>query len=76
MSEEALTANLLSPEELEALSEGVKDGTVPVDTGYNTEARVTRHDLANEDSTLGVNVSSLDMINERHSLFRLVWWRF
>ncbi len=70
--EEALTANLLSPEELEALSEGVKDGSVPVDTGYNTEARVTRHDLANEDSTLGVNVSSLDMINERFiRLFRL-----
>ena len=31
MSEE--TANLLSPEELEALSEGVKDGSVSVDTG-------------------------------------------
>jgi flagellar motor switch protein FliM len=34
--------------------------------------RVRKHDLASEDSSLGVNVSSIDMINERFiRLFRL-----
>ena len=63
---------LLSPEELAALSAGVNDGSIPVDTGYNLEAEVRKHDLAAEDSSLGVNVASLDMINERFiRLFRL-----
>jgi flagellar motor switch protein FliM len=57
--------NLLTPEELSALSEGVKDGSIAVDTGFNTAARVKKHDLASEDSSLGVNVASIDMINER-----------
>jgi flagellar motor switch protein FliM len=62
----------LSPEELSALAEGVNDGSIPVDTGYNTAARVRKHDLASEDSSLGVNVASVDMINERFvRLFRL-----
>jgi len=63
---------LLSPEELAALNEGVDNGTIDVDSGFNTEAKVTKHDLASEDSSLGVNVGSLDMINERFiRLFRL-----
>jgi flagellar motor switch protein FliM len=63
---------LLTPEELSALAEGVNDGTIPVDTGYNTSARVRKHDLASEDSSLGVNVASIDMINDRFvRLFRL-----
>ena len=67
-----MATNLLSPEELSALAEGVNDGTIPVDTGYNTAARVRKHDLASEDSSLGVNVASVDMINERFvRLFRL-----
>ena len=41
------------------------DGSIPVDTGYNTTARVKKHDLASEDSSLGVNITSIDMINER-----------
>ena len=57
--------SLLTPEELSALAEAVQDGAIPVDTGYNTSVRVKKHDLASEDSTLGVNVGSLDMINER-----------
>jgi flagellar motor switch protein FliM len=65
-------SNLLSQAEIEALSGGIKAGGIPVDTGYNTAARVRKHDLANEDSSLGVNVSALDMINERFiRLFRL-----
>jgi flagellar motor switch protein FliM len=56
---------LLSPEELSALAEGISDGRIPVDTGYNTSMRVRKHDLASEDSSLGVNVASVDMINER-----------
>ena len=56
---------LLTPEELSALAEGINDGTIPVDTGFNTSMRVRKHDLASEDSSLGVNVASIDMINER-----------
>ena len=41
------------------------DGSIPVDTGFNTTARVKKHDLASEDSSLGVNITSIDMINER-----------
>ena len=57
--------NLLSSEELAALTEGVNDGSIAVDTGFNTAARVKKHDLASEDSSLGVNTASIDMINER-----------
>jgi flagellar motor switch protein FliM len=65
-------SNLLSPEELMALTEGVRDGSIEVDTGFNTKLRVRKHDLASEDSSLGVNVSSIDMINERFiRMFRL-----
>ena len=65
-------SDLLSEDELKALSEGVADGTIPVDTGYNTRTKVKKHDLASEDSTLGVNLSSVEMINERFiRLFRL-----
>ncbi len=68
----APSGNLLSEAELEALAEGVADGSVAVDTGFNTSARVRRHDLASEDSSLGVNLASIDMINERFiRLFRL-----
>jgi flagellar motor switch protein FliM len=60
-----MATNLLTPDELAALTEGVMDGSIPVDTGYNTTARVKKHDLASEDSSLGVNITSIDMINER-----------
>ena len=67
-----MATNLLTPDELSALAEGVQDGSIPVDTGFNTTARVKKHDLASEDSSLGVNVTSLDMINERFiRMFRL-----
>lgn len=63
---------LLSQEELAALAEGVSNGSIDVDSGFNTDAPVRKHDLASEDSSLGVNVGSLDMINERFiRLFRL-----
>ena len=66
------TQSLLTPDELAALAAGLDDGSLEVDSGYNTEARVREHDLASEDSSLGVNVASLDMINERFiRLFRL-----
>ncbi len=67
-----MATNLLTPDELNALAEGVQDGTIPVDTGFNTSAKVKKHDLASEDSSLGVNLTSLDMINERFiRMFRL-----
>jgi flagellar motor switch protein FliM len=59
------TQPLLSPEELAALalrSVGLADA--PGD-GYNVGAKVRKHDLIAEDSSLGVNVASIDMINER-----------
>ncbi len=68
----ATSGNLLSPEELAALSEGIDDGTIAIDTGFNVTTLVKKHDLASEDSTLGVNTSSLEMINERFvRLFRM-----
>ncbi len=68
----APTGNLLSEAELQALAEGIADGSVPVDTGFNTATKVRKHDLASEDSSLGVNLASIDMINERFiRLFRL-----
>ena len=67
-----MKSNLLSEEELAALSEGVRDGSIETDTGFNTRMQVRKHDLASEDSSLCVNVSSIDMINERFiRLFRL-----
>lgn len=61
---------LLSPEEIAALTEQVDAGAG--DAGYNVDANVRRHDLVSEDSTLGVNLASIDMINERFiRLFRL-----
>tara|TARA_B110000046_G_scaffold186007_1_gene231283 strand:+ start:17878 stop:18870 length:993 start_codon:yes stop_codon:yes gene_type:complete len=59
------TTNLLSAEELDALAVGIQDGSIESDTGLNVEARVLKHDLTNEDSSLGVNVGAVDMINER-----------
>ena len=61
----AESENLLTQEELDALSTGIEDGSIEVDTGVNTGTTVVKHDLANEDSSLGVNVGALDMINER-----------
>jgi flagellar motor switch protein FliM len=61
--------NLLTPEEMVALAADAGDGTAE---GYNLGAQVRRHDLAGEDSSLGVNLASVDMINERFiRLFRL-----
>ncbi|MGA1471519.1 MAG: flagellar motor switch protein FliM, partial [Burkholderiaceae bacterium] len=67
-----MSTGLLSEEELAALQEAVEDGSIAVDTGYNTRVRVRKHDLASEDSTLGINVGAIEMINERFlRLFRL-----
>lgn len=60
-----MATSLLTPEELAALVEGVNEGSIPVDTGFNTSARVKKHDLASENSSLGVNITAIDMINER-----------
>ncbi|MEY3573270.1 MAG: Flagellar motor switch protein FliM [Pseudomonadota bacterium] len=64
--------SLLSEEELAALQEGVSSGAIAVDTGFNQKVHVRKHDLASEDSTLGINVGAIEMINERFlRLFRL-----
>ena len=69
-----MKSNLLSDEELAALSEGVRDGSIETDTGFNTRVRVRKHDLASEDSSLGVNVSAVDMIKlaASHTVARML----
>lgn len=67
-----MAENLLTSEELEALSQGVDSGDIEVDTGLNVQAKVVKHDLTAENSTLGVNLASIDMVNERFvRMFRL-----
>ena len=63
---------LLTPDEIEALAAAMEDGSMDTETGYNLDAQVRKHDLTSEDSSLGINVVALDMINERFiRLFRL-----
>ncbi len=63
---------LLSQDELTALSAVMAEAAVNPSAPYNMELSWRKHDLAAEDSSLGVNVASLDMINERFiRLFRL-----
>ena len=57
--------NVLTPEELEALSSGIEDCSIESDTGLNSEAIAVKHDLTNEDSSLGMNLSAVNLINER-----------
>jgi flagellar motor switch protein FliM len=57
--------NLLSPEELEALATGIEDGTIETDTGLNGDLKAVKHDLTSEDSSLGMNLGALNIINER-----------
>ncbi len=61
----ATSEPLLSPEELAALSRSIGDQPLGDGEGYNTHLQVHKHDLAAEDSSLGVNLASIDMVNER-----------
>jgi len=64
--------NLLSPEERAALERGIESGSIPVDTGFNTQARIRKYDLATAESSVSLNLQSLEMINERFiRVFRL-----
>ena len=45
---------LLSAEEIEALASGLEDGSIDTTSGYNLSMPVRKHDLAAEDSSLGV----------------------
>lgn len=64
---------LLSPEEIAALTAAAEREAPPAESvGQNTSFPIRKHDLASEDSSLGLNVGSLDMINERFiRMFRL-----
>ena len=59
------TKNLLSPEELEALAAGIENGSIESDTGINNDLAAVKHDLTSEDSSLGMNLGVLNIINER-----------
>jgi flagellar motor switch protein FliM len=61
----ATSEPLLSPEELAALTRSIGDQPLGDGEGYNTQLQVQKHDLAAEDSSLGVNLASIDMVNER-----------
>jgi flagellar motor switch protein FliM len=61
----ATSEPLLSPEELAALTETARSLPTGAGEGYNTSMSVQKHDLAAEDSSLGVNLASIDMVNER-----------
>ncbi len=62
----------LTSEELDALSSGVDSGEIEVDTGLNVHTNVVKHDLTAEDSAIGINLSAIDMVNERFvRMFRL-----
>jgi len=66
------SAPLLTPEEIAALNASAGDADRAQAGGYNVDLDVRKHDLAAEDSSLGVNVAALDMINERFiRMFRL-----
>ena len=55
------TKNVLTPEELEALSSGIEDGSIESDTGINSDIEAVKHDLASEDSSLGMNLSAVNL---------------
>ena len=57
--------NVLTPEELEALSSGIEDGSIESDTGINPDIEAIKHDLTNEDSSIGMNLTAVNLINER-----------
>ena len=57
--------NLLSPEELDALTVGIEDGTVETNTGLNVSALAIKHDITNEDRSLSMNLTAINLINER-----------
>jgi len=59
------TDNLLSPEELEALTAGIEDGSIETDTGLNISALAIKHDITNEDRSLSMNLTAINLINER-----------
>tara|TARA_B110000967_G_scaffold97882_2_gene100484 strand:+ start:16001 stop:16993 length:993 start_codon:yes stop_codon:yes gene_type:complete len=59
------TTNLLTSEELDALAAGLKDGSIEANTGLNGGLRAVKHDLASEDSSLGMNLGVINVINER-----------
>ena len=59
------TKNLLTPEELDALATGIEDGSIEADTGLNGDVKALKHDLTREDSSLGMNLGAVNIINER-----------
>jgi flagellar motor switch protein FliM len=59
------TENVLSPEELDALSAGIEDGSIASDAGLNTDVRAVKHDIVKKDSSKGININAINPINDR-----------
>lgn len=57
--------NVLSPEELDALTVGINDGSIESGTGLNTQLKAIKHDLVNEEDSKGINTSAINSINDR-----------
>ena len=60
--------NLLTDEELNAIEEMVAEGTLGGE-GYNTGVATASHDLTRQDTSVGVNVTAIEQINDRFHRF-------
>ncbi|HAZ80995.1 MAG TPA: flagellar motor switch protein FliM [Porticoccaceae bacterium] len=57
--------NVLSPEELDALSAGLEDGSIEANAGLNTLVKAVKHDIVKKDSSKGINIDAINPINDR-----------
>ena len=60
---------LLTDEELSAIEEMVASGTLGGGDGYNTGVVAAAHDLTRQDTSVGVNVTAIEQINDRFHRF-------
>ena len=56
---------LLSQEELDALAQGVDDGSISTDQGVNTEVKATAYDLASGQQITTLNTKAIDLLMEK-----------
>lgn len=60
---------LLSDEELNAIEEMVASGDLATGDGYNVGIAATAYDLTLQDTSVGVNVTAIEQINDRFHRF-------
>ena len=57
--------NVLSPEELDALSEDMNDDSIDLAKGLTSQVSAIKHDLINEENSKGINTNAINPINDR-----------